>query len=110
DFLIAPVPFERLAVALRNALDAAALAQELRCIRHRREGRLTFADIVAESEAMAGVLRGARKAAVSDAPVLIEGERGTGKDLLARAIHGAGERGGRPFVTLDCAAVPAHRI
>lgn len=110
DFLTAPASFERLAVALRNALDAAALAQELRSLRHRREGRLTFADIVAESEAMAGVLRGARKAAASDAPVLIEGERGTGKDLLARAIHGAGQRGGRPFVALDCAAVPAHRI
>lgn len=110
DVLTTPVSFERLAVALRNAIETEALAHELRRIRHRREGRLGFADIVAESEAMAGVLRNARKAAASHAPVLIEGEPGTGKEFLARVLHGAGERSGRPFVVLDCAQVPPHQI
>lgn len=110
DFLVAPASFERLAVVLRNALNTAALGRELRSLRHRREGCLDFTDIVAESESMAGVLRGARKAAASHAPVLIEGEPGTGKELLARAIHGSGERRAQPFVSLDCATVPPSAI
>lgn len=110
DFVTTPVTLERLTVSLRNALDAAALRHELRRIRHRRDGRLTFADIVAETAAMAGVIRNARKAAAAHTPVLIEGESGAGKELLARAIHGSGERRGRPFVMLDCAAIPAERI
>jgi DNA-binding NtrC family response regulator len=110
DFLITPASSERLGVTLCNAIGAEALAHELRRIRHRREGRLGFSDLIAESDAMAGVLRNAHKAAASHAPVLIEGEPGTGKEFVARVLHGAGERSGRPFVALDCAQVPPHLI
>src|SRR3954451_11450937 len=110
DFVVKPVGIERLQVSLRNALNASALKGELQRIRHSREGRLTFSDIITRSEAMAGVLRTAQKAATSSIPVLIEGESGVGKELFARAIHGSGERKAKPFVAVNCGAIPANLV
>src|SRR6201992_64285 len=110
DFVVKPVGLERLQVSLRNALNTSALKGELQRIRHSREGKLTFADIVTRSEAMAGVLRAAQKAASSTIPVLIEGESGVGKELFARAIHGSGERKSKPFVAVNCGAIPDNLV
>ena len=110
DFVVKPVGVERLQVSLRNALNASALKGELQRIRHSREGRLTFSDIVTRSEAMAGVLRTAQKASTSSIPVLIEGESGVGKELFARAIHGSGERKAKPFVAVNCGAIPDNLV
>jgi DNA-binding NtrC family response regulator len=110
DFVVKPVGMERLQVSLRNALNASALKGELQRIRHSREGRLTFADIVTRSEAMAHVMRTAQKAAASAIPVLIEGESGVGKELFARAIHGSGERKSKPFVAVNCGAIPDNLV
>ena len=106
DFVVKPASFERLQVSLRNALNTSALKGELQRIRHSREGRLTFSDIITRSEAMTGVLRIAQKAASSTIPVLIEGESGVGKELFARAIHGSSERKAKPFVAVNCGAIP----
>ncbi|HKU05934.1 MAG TPA: sigma-54 dependent transcriptional regulator [Bradyrhizobium sp.] len=110
DFVVKPVGMERLQVSLRNALNTSALKGELQRIRHSREGRLTFSDIVTRSEAMTGVLRTAQKAATSSIPVLIEGESGVGKELFARAIHGTGERKAKPFVAVNCGAIPDNLV
>lgn len=110
DFVVKPVGFERLQVSLRNVLNASALKGELQRIRHSREGRLTFSDIITRSEAMAGVLRTAQKAASSTIPVLIEGESGVGKELFARAIHGSSERKAKPFVAVNCGAIPDNLV
>jgi DNA-binding NtrC family response regulator len=110
DFVVKPVGIERLQVSLRNALNASALKGELQRIRHSREGRLTFADIVTRSETMASVLRTAQKAANSTIPVLIEGESGVGKELFARAIHGSGERKSKSFVAVNCGAIPDNLV
>jgi DNA-binding NtrC family response regulator len=110
DFVVKPVGLERLQVSLRNALNASALKGELQRIRHSREGRLTFADIITRSETMAGVLRIAQKAAASTIPVLVEGESGVGKELFARAIHGSGERKSKPFVAVNCGAIPDNLV
>src|SRR6187200_3139081 len=110
DFVVKPVGFERLQVSLRNALNTQALKGELQRIRHSREGRLTFADIITRSEAMAGVLRTAQKAANSSIPVLIEGESGVGKELFARAIHGSDERRAKSFVAVNCGAIPDNLV
>src|ERR1700740_1037861 len=110
DFVVKPVGMERLQVSLRNALNTSALKGELQRIRHSREGRLTFADIITRSETMAGVLRTAQKAAASQIPVLIEGESGVGKELFARAIHGSGERKSKPFVAVNCGAIPDNLV
>src|SRR5712672_1500834 len=110
DFVVKPVGFERLQVSLRNALNTSALKGELQRIRHSREGRLTFADIITRSETMAGVLRTAQKAAASTIPVLKIGESGVGKELFARAIHGSGERKSKPFVAVNCGAIPDNLV
>lgn len=110
DFVVKPAGFERLQVSLRNALNTQALKGELQRIRHSREGRLTFADIITRSEAMTGVLRTAQKAASSSIPVLIEGESGVGKELFARAIHGSSERKSKPFVAVNCGAIPDNLV
>jgi DNA-binding NtrC family response regulator len=110
DFVVKPAGIERLQVSLRNALNTSALKGELQRIRHSREGRLTFADIITRSEAMAAVLRTAQKAAGSSIPVLIEGESGVGKELFARAIHGSSERKSKPFVAVNCGAIPDNLV
>jgi DNA-binding NtrC family response regulator len=110
DFVVKPASFERLQVSLRNALNTSALRGELQRIRHSREGRLTFADIITRSEAMAAVLRTAQKAAASSIPVLVEGESGVGKELFARAIHGSSERKSKPFVAVNCGAIPDNLV
>src|SRR5213595_163802 len=110
DFVVKPVGLERLQVSLRNALNTSALKGELQRIRHSREGRLTFADIITRSETMASVLRIAQKAAASTIPVLIEGESGVGKELFARAIHGSSERKAKPFVAVNCGAIPDNLV
>src|SRR5512144_2429945 len=110
DFVVKPVGFERLQVSLRNALNASALKGELQRIRHSREGRLTFSDIITRSDAMGHVMRAAQKAAGASIPVLIEGESGVGKELFARAIHGSGERKSKPFVAVNCGAIPDNLV
>lgn len=110
DFVVKPVGMERLQVSLRNALNTSALKGELQRIRHSREGRLTFADIITRSDAMTQVMRTAQKAAASAIPVLIEGESGVGKELFARAIHGSGERKSKPFVAVNCGAIPDNLV
>src|SRR3569623_278432 len=110
DFVVKPIGIARLQVSLRNALDTSALKGELQRIRHSREGRLTFKDIVTRSEAMQNVLAMGKKAAASAIPVLIEGESGVGKELVARAIHGSSERASKPFVTVNCGAIPDNLV
>ena len=60
--------------------------------------------------AMQAVLRTAEKATASLIPVLIEGESGVGKELIARAIHGSGERRAKPFVAVNCGAIPENLV
>jgi DNA-binding NtrC family response regulator len=110
DFVVKPVGPERLQVSLRNALAAGALRSELARLKRSRSGSLTFKDIITRSTAMRGVLRTAEKAANSTIPVLIEGESGVGKELIARAIHGSGERRARPFVAVNCGAIPENLV
>jgi DNA-binding NtrC family response regulator len=110
DFVVKPVGMERLQVSLRNALNSSALKSELQRIKHSREGRLTFTDIITRSEAMSTVMRAAQKAAASAIPVLIEGESGVGKEMFARAIHGSGERKLKPFVAVNCGAIPDNLV
>jgi DNA-binding NtrC family response regulator len=110
DFVVKPVGGERLQVSLRNALEKGALEDELGRIKRSQAGTLTFKDIVTRSSKMLTVLRSAEKAAGSAIPVLIEGESGVGKELIARAIHGTGERQSKPFVAVNCGAIPDNLV
>ncbi|HUD86980.1 MAG TPA: sigma-54 dependent transcriptional regulator [Xanthobacteraceae bacterium] len=110
DFVVKPVGVERLLVSLRNALTTSALEGELARIKHSRSGTLGFTDIITKSPAMHPVLRMAEKAAASNIPVLIGGESGVGKELIARAIHGTGERRAKPFIAVNCGAMPENLV
>ncbi len=106
DFVVKPVGAERLQVSIKNALRVDALEDELRRATRRAAGELGFRDIVSRAESMARTVRLAERAAKSNIPVLIEGESGVGKELMARAIQGSSERRGKPFVTVNCGALP----
>ena len=102
DFLVKPATPERVRVSLLNALKIGALEGEILRMRLSRAGTLSLGDIVMHAPAMERVSQLAERAARSAIPVLIEGERGVGKELLARAIHGSGPRRSRPFVAVRC--------
>src|SRR5688572_9979306 len=110
DFVVKPVGAERLEVSLRNALATKALESEIQRIKRSHAGTLTFKDIITRSQRMHAVLRQAEKAAGSAIPVLIEGRSGVGKELIARAIHGSGERKSKPFVAVNCGAIPDNLV
>ncbi|MGC1958999.1 MAG: sigma-54 dependent transcriptional regulator [Pseudolabrys sp.] len=106
DFVVKPASPERLEVSLRNVLAARALAGELQRLKRRHEGTLTIADVITRSAAMQPVLKAAEMATASAISVLLEGESGVGKELIARAIHGSGTRRAKPFVAVNCGAMP----
>ena len=110
DFIVKPAGPERLQVSVGNALKTEALAEELTRVRRRVEGTLTVNDIVTASPAMKRTLTLAERAAASHIPVLIEGESGVGKELIARAIQGSGNRRTKPFVAVNCGAIPESLV
>ena len=109
DFVVKPASPERLRTAIANALKVEALEADAKRSQ-KRGGVVTFKDIVTKSPAMDKVIRLAQKAAASNIPILIEGESGVGKELVARAIQGSGERRSKPFVTVNCGAIPDNLV
>jgi DNA-binding NtrC family response regulator len=110
DFVVKPAGAERLQVSIKNALRVDTLEEEVRRMRRRASGALTFKDLTSKSPDMERVIRLADRAAKSNIPVLIEGESGVGKEVLARAIQGSGDRRGKPFVTVNCGAIPDNLV
>jgi DNA-binding NtrC family response regulator len=110
DFFVKPARPERILVSVRNALEMSNLKTEVVRLKKRASGQLTFDDMVANAPSMVPVVRMGRRAASSNIPVLITGESGVGKEVLARCIQGASERAGRPFVTVNCGAIPENLV
>ena len=110
DYFVKPVSPERLVISLRNAMKLDALEAVVRAERARRTGTFTAADMIARAPAMARVITLCAKAAKSPIPVLVEGETGVGKELIARIIQGTGDRAGKPFITVNCGAIPPNLV
>ncbi len=110
DFVVKPVSPERLRVSIQNLLKVNALTEEVKRLNKKVGASLSFSDLIASSPAMANVLRLGRRGAASNIPVLIEGESGVGKEMFARAIQGESERSGRPFVAVNCGAIPENLV
>lgn len=110
DFVVKPVSPERLQVSIENALKRGALEGELARIKRTAAGTLTFRHIITKSPAMERVIRLGERAAASQIPILIEGESGVGKELIARAIQGSSDRQSKPFVTVNCGAIPDNLV
>jgi len=110
DFVVKPVSPERLEVSLKNALKIEGLQGEITRIKHKVAGSMTFDDMIIRSEEMQRVANLGRRAAGSNIPVLVEGESGVGKELIARAIQGESDRAGAPLVTVNCGAIPENLV
>ena len=107
DFLEKPPDRDRLLVTIRNGLQQAVMVSETETV-HRRLGK-SF-EIVGDSPAIASVLKQVEKVARTNATVLITGENGTGKELVAHAVHRASPRADARFVQINCAAIPEELI
>jgi DNA-binding NtrC family response regulator len=110
DFFVKPAAPERILVSIRNALEMSNLKGEVTRIAKKSSNALTFADLVAAAPAMRVVVRMGQRAAASSIPVLITGESGVGKEMIARAIQGGSDRVGKPFVTVNCGAIPENLV
>jgi DNA-binding NtrC family response regulator len=110
DVVIKPIAGSRLLAALENAVTAHETAGELRPLAAKWPVMLDFAEIVGEAPAFRRAIDTAIRAAVTDATILIEGESGVGKEMLAQAIHRASPFARGPFLAINCAAVPANLV
>ncbi|GGB25922.1 sigma-54-dependent Fis family transcriptional regulator [Sphingomonas metalli] len=109
DFLVKPLAPDRLLAALETAVGGNS-AGELRPLTEKLPAELAFDEIVGSSPDFRAALAIAAKAARSRAPVLIEGEGGVGKEVVAKAIHAASPRQKRPMISINCGAIPANLV
>jgi DNA-binding NtrC family response regulator len=110
DFFVKPASPERIIVSIRNALSLGSLKSEVDRLKKHASGRTTFDDLIGGSPAMLMVKRLGERAARSSIPILITGESGVGKEVIARAVHGSSERAGKPFVAVNCGAIPENLV
>lgn len=105
DFLIKPIPAEKLLITIRNALERQTLSSTVAAYQHATQ-RDSFHGFIGSSPAMQSVYRMIESAAASKATVFVMGESGTGKEVCAQSIHDLSARSRGPFVALNCAAIP----
>ncbi len=110
DFFVKPASPERVLVSIRNALKMGELTNEVRRLKKRATGSMTFEDMIAGAVSMKQVIRLGQKAASTNIPVLILGESGVGKEVIARSIHGESDRAHKPIITVNCGAIPENLV
>ncbi len=106
DFLQKPIKFERLEQSIQRAGESVAMRRELQHLRQAQQGDF----VLGQSAGMRSLLAQAERAAQASASVLITGETGTGKEILAQAIHRMGPRKDKPFIAINCAAIQSTVI
>ncbi|WP_294257136.1 sigma-54 dependent transcriptional regulator [uncultured Sphingomonas sp.] len=109
DFLVKPIASERLLAALESAMGGSS-AGELRPLTEKLTANLGFAEIVGSAPQFRAALAVAAKAARARVPVLIEGESGVGKHVVAEAIHGASPRARKELIVVNCGSIPANQV
>ncbi len=110
DYITKPFELDALRIKVRQLLERRALEQEVVRLRDEVEGRHRLEGLVGRSPLMQGVFRTIERLARSRANVLVTGESGTGKELAARALHDLSPRAARPFVAVNCGAIPHQLI
>ncbi|WP_031551818.1 sigma-54-dependent transcriptional regulator [Parvularcula oceani] len=110
DFFVKPASPERVIVSINNVLNVTTLKGEVSRLKRKAENSMAFSDVIGESDALKRCIRMGERAAASNIPILITGESGTGKEMMARAIEGSSDRAGKPFVTVNCGAIPDNLV
>jgi DNA-binding NtrC family response regulator len=110
DYITRPVDVQELRSMVRRALDQVEIQTETRALRDTIDRKGGFENMVGHSQALLRVLDQAVRVAPTNSTILIQGETGTGKELLARGIHANSKRSGKPFVTLNCGAIPRELL
>ncbi len=110
DFLTKPVNIEKLEILIRRALKSRNTEAQVEHLQQRLDQKFSFEGIVGHSAALADIIAKVRLVAPTRTTVLIEGETGTGKELIAQAIHQNSDRARRPFIAVHCAALPANLL
>jgi len=110
DFIVKPASPERIIISIRNALEIKTLVSEVTRLKKTAEGSLKFSDLIGNAPSMRSVIAMGERGAKANIPILITGESGVGKEVVARAIQGASERSGGPFITVNCGAIPENLV
>ena len=110
NYLAKPVNNDELLLLIKNALEQSNLQEENTALKRELKDRYSLGSMVGKSKAMQEVFNLVEKVADYKANILITGETGTGKELVARGIHYSGSSGGKPFVTIDCASIPENLL
>lgn len=110
DFFVKPAGPERIMVSIRNALKVQNLSGEVQRLTRKAANMSGFADMIASAASMQQVVRLGERAAQSDIPILVTGESGVGKELVAQSIMAASKRAGGPFVAVNCGAIPENLV
>jgi two-component system NtrC family response regulator len=110
DYLTKPIDYDELGISVGRVLEHFRLVQEVQALRASLDRKYGFENIIGHSEALLSVLETAARAAQSNSTILIHAETGTGKELLARAIHFNSRRRDKPFVTINCGAIPRELL
>ncbi len=110
DYVTKPIDYEALTLAVHRAMERQNLLDEVRTLRSALDQKYGFENIVGRSKPLLRVLEMASRVAQHDSTVLIGGETGTGKELLARAIHHNSRRRSKPFITINCGAIPKELL
>lgn len=106
DYLTKPIDADELLLTVRRAFEHAGMREEIQALRSTLDKKYGFESIIGKAPALLHVLDTASRAAMSDSTVLVRGETGTGKELLAKAIHFASRRRDKPFISINCGAIP----
>lgn len=110
DYIIKPVNSDALKLVVSRALEHHRLQEEVKSLRSAIDRKYGFENIVGQSKALLATLENAARAAQSDSTVLVRGETGTGKELLAKAIHFNSPRRERPLIVINCGAIPKELL
>jgi two-component system NtrC family response regulator len=110
DYVTKPIDYDALTLVVHRAMERQSLLEEVRNLRAALDRKYGFENIIGRSKVLLRVLEQASRVAAADSTVLIRGETGTGKELLARAIHHNSARRSQPFCTINCAAIPKELL
>ncbi|TYP93671.1 two-component system, NtrC family, response regulator PilR [Fodinibius salinus] len=110
DYILKPLDFDEVLIRIENLLEQKDIIQENKYLREQIDQEYNFNHIIGESEPMKEVYRMVERVSGATSNVLITGDSGTGKELVARAIHSNGDRAKKPFLAINCGAIPENLV